>query len=184
MTKSTVHIFNIHHWKKYCCYIANIYITWAYRPDTSAHLCQHNQLQCLLHITATYVPETNMPPNWICHFDGHIWRKYTHIYAIYKVTGINHVTRSTVHIFEIYQWKHDCHGANIAHTANMPHRHIQVAHLYIYAQNTTNYNIYFTCKWTIVVILVVSYTTVLRQCYPLVTLKRMRSPIWSGIKTL
>ena len=49
------------------------------------------------HTIAKYVPETNMP------FKCHMYVTYTSIYASYKLTAINNVTRTTgEHTFHIY----------------------------------------------------------------------------------
>ena len=64
---------------------------------------------------------------------------YAHINATYKVTGINHWTRSNIHIYfttslNKYKYKYGCHIPNIHHLTNIPHGHIDATSLHMCAK--------------------------------------------------
>ena len=99
----------LHYWyiplNKYVCHTAYICPTdcllqYMYRPCISVHIHQKSiNATFIYHTTAKYVPETNMPHK--CHMTKllhkHQWMEYANTCPTYELTGINHVTRSTVH---------------------------------------------------------------------------------------
>ena len=76
--------------------------------------------------------------------DKYIWKMYTHTFATYAVSGIIHVTRSTVHIFDTYHWTNMATTLQIKLTHATCNGSIQTLQFADTYQNKINCNIFFT----------------------------------------